>query len=223
MILGITGGLGCGKSTAGHLFESRGFRRLDSDVLMRENILTAPGVLAALQARYGPAVLQPDGTVNRRALADRIFPHDVERIWLEELTHPLLFDIWRAELAVGARLEGVGARLGGVGGGALWAFEVPLLFEQRLENWFDFTVCVACSARQQIVRLEQRGLNRVLAGQRISKQLPLGRKIELADFVLWNEGSTGFLRAQVDLLVDSLISRAGTSALAPGADSLPPK
>ena len=88
--------------------------------------------------------------------------------------------------------------------GADFVLEVPLLFEKSLENWFDFTVCVACDSSSQLARLEQRGLDRALAGQRISKQLPLARKIELSDFVLWNDGSTGFLKAQVDRIVDSL-------------------
>jgi dephospho-CoA kinase len=88
--------------------------------------------------------------------------------------------------------------------GAEWVVEVPLLFEKSLENWFDFTLCVACDPLSQLARLEQRGLDRALAEQRISKQLPLARKIELSDFVLWNDGSTGFLKSQVDRIVDSL-------------------
>lgn len=196
MILGLTGGFGCGKTTAARLLERRGFHRLDSDALVREKVLTAPAVLAALRARYGDAAVGPDGFVDRAALAERVFRDDAERLWLEELTHPLLFELWRAALRDG--------------GGSRWVVEAPLLFEKSLENWFDFTVCVACSVDQQIVRLEQRGMSRVLAGQRISKQLPLARKIELADFVLWNEGSAEFLQAQVDLLVDSLNSGAAT-------------
>jgi dephospho-CoA kinase len=83
-----------------------------------------------------------------------------------------------------------------------------------MENWFDFTVCVACDGSSQLARLEQRGLDRALAGQRISKQLPLARKIELSDFVLWNDGSTGFLKSQVDRIVDSL-NRAKAGAHPP--------
>jgi dephospho-CoA kinase len=188
--LGITGGLGCGKTTAARLFEKRGFRRLDSDALVRENVLTLPAVLEALWARYGPAVIGSDGKVDRAALAERVFAAEAELRWLESLTHPPVFDLWRAAL--------------GSEPAADWAVEAPLLFELSLENWFDFTVCVASTLSQQLVRLEQRGLNRALAGQRISKQLPLARKIELADFVLWNEGSAEFLEAQVDRLIDSL-------------------
>ena len=93
-----------------------------------------------------------------------------------------------------------------------WVLETPLLFEKSLQNWFDFTVCVACAPGQQFLRLERRGLSRELAGQRISKQLPLARKIELADFVLWNEGSAGFLQVQVDRLVDTLAPAAHRTA-----------
>jgi dephospho-CoA kinase len=82
--------------------------------------------------------------------------------------------------------------------------EVPLLFEKSLQNWFDFTICVASDPCVQFARLEQRGLPPSLARQRISKQLPLTQKIQLVDFVLLNDGSSDFLRAQVEALVNSL-------------------
>jgi dephospho-CoA kinase len=190
MILGITGGFGCGKSTTARLFESRGYHRLDSDQLVREKVLTSPQVVAALRERYGSEVVAPDGEVNRDGLARRAFADDTERTWLEELTHPLVFALWREAL--------------GADRAASWVVEVPLLFEKSLEKWFDFIVCVACAPQQQLARLESRGLTSTVAGQRISKQLPLARKIELSDFVLWNDGSAEFLRAQVYHLADSL-------------------
>ena len=197
MVAGITGGWGCGKSTVARALEARGFRRIDSDQIVRERVLTAPDVMAALRERYGESVLETDPStggprVNRAVLAGRVFSDDDERIWLEELTHPRVFAARRAILASDPD--------------ARWAVEVPLLFEKGLENWFDFTVCVACAPQQQLARLEQRGLPRALAGQRISKQLPLARKIELSDFVLWNEGSPAFLEAQVDRLADALVA-----------------
>jgi dephospho-CoA kinase len=190
MILGITGGFGTGKSTAARLFEERGYRRIDSDQLIRDQVLTSPEVVAALATHFGPEVLTGLGKVNRRKVADRVFTNDTERVWLEELTHPPLFALWREAL----RLAPDG----------LWVVEVPLLFEKSLQKWFDFIVCVACAPEQQLVRLEQCGINRTFAEQRLSKQLPLAKKIELSDFVLWNEGSPEFLKAQVDRLVDSL-------------------
>jgi len=193
MIVGVTGGMGCGKSTAAKGFESHGFRRVDADAQIRELILTAPAVLAELRGRYGAAVFTADGGIDRTALAARIFAEVAERRWLEQLTHLLLFAEWRRLLATPPEAD--------------WVFEVPLLFEQSLENWFDFTVCVACSLPLQLVRLEQRGLSRELAGQRISQQLPLARKIELADRVMWNDGSAAFLQVQIDTFVASLPGR----------------
>jgi dephospho-CoA kinase len=194
MNLGITRGLGCGKTTAAMLFESRGFRRLDADVLVREQVLTAPDVRGPLKTHFGPSIFTAEGIVNRRVLAAKVFADEGELRWLESLVHPRVFKLWRAEL------EGDPS--------SNWAVEIPLLFERNLENWFDFIVCVACDPDQQLVRLEQRGLNRALAGQRISKQLPLARKIELADFVLWNSGSAEFLEAQIDRLVSVLAPSA---------------
>ncbi|HVW20599.1 MAG TPA: dephospho-CoA kinase [Opitutaceae bacterium] len=191
MILGITGGLGCGKSTVASLLERRGFRRgADSDILVREKVLTDPEVIAALRERYGPSVLDRAGAVDRGRLAEKVFTDDKELAFLEELTHPRVLALRRAILAEDPK--------------GPWAVEVPLLFEKSLEKWFDFIACVACAPEQQLVRLEQRGLSRTFAGQRISKQLPLARKIESSDFVLWNEGSPAFLEAQVDRLVASL-------------------
>ena len=195
MKVGITGGIGCGKSTVARAFEQRGFRRLDSDRIVRERVLTDPDVIGALLERYGDRVVERpavDGplAVNRTELAQRVFADDAERVWLEELTHPLVYAVWREAFAAEPA--------------AHWAVEVPLLFEKGLENWFDFTICVACAPDQQLARLEQRGLPRVLAGQRILKQLPLARKIELSDFVLWNEGSPSFLEAQVERLAHAL-------------------
>lgn len=190
MILGLTGGIGCGKSVAARGFAARGFELIDSDALIRENVLRDPEVVRELKVRFGKAVIAPGGEVDRSVLGLRVFADDAERRWLEGLTHPALFRLWRERLAAKPN--------------ARWIFEVPLLFEQALENWFDFTICVACSYEQQIVRLERRGLSPELAEQRISKQLPLARKIELADKVLWNDGAVSFLHGQIDVVVDSL-------------------
>lgn len=190
MILGLTGGFGCGKSTAARMFERHGFRCLDSDALVREHVYARPEVRAALQEHFGAEALLPDGTINRVHLGAVVFADDAQRLWLEELTHPPLFELWRERLATDP--------------GGRWVIEVPLLFEKHLENWFDFTICVACSPDQQLARLEQRSMTRALAERRISKQLPLGRKIELSHYVLLNDGSAEFLEQQVAHLVREL-------------------
>lgn len=191
MVIGLTGGIGCGKSTAARMFAERGFALIDTDQIVRD-AHAQPEVAAALRDRYGSR-LGAGEAIDRKLLAGIIFADDGERSWLEELLHPVVFAAWRQRLA--------GRE------GERWVVETPLLFEGALEIWFDFTVCVACAPEQQLVRLEQRGLNRALAGQRISKQLPLTRKVDLAEFVLWNDGSREFLQQQVDRLVASAFSR----------------
>ena len=199
MILGITGGLGCGKSTAARFFAAKGFLLIESDRLVREQVLTAGPVKTAIRERFGPGVFDAGGEINRTALGAIVFAADQERIWLEALTHPKVWELKRNLLRANP--------------GANWALEVPLLFEKSLENWFDFTLCVACDPELQLVRLEQRGMNRALAGQRISKQLPLARKVELSDFVLWNDGSAAFLEQQVDQIIEELGGKCGNKPL----------
>lgn len=190
MILGVTGGIGCGKSSAVAMFAKAGFRMLDSDRLIREHVLADAEVRGLLSERFGQEVLTAEGAVDRARLAAAVFSDSAALAWLESVTHPRLFALWRKAFAADPK--------------AAWAVEVPLLFEKGLENWFDFTVCVACSPERQLARLEQRGLPRALAEQRISKQLPLARKIEQADFVLWNDGTPEFLQAEIRQLIEAL-------------------
>lgn len=182
--------MGCGKSTVARFFEEAGFRRMDSDEVVRTRLLPDPVVVAEVARHFGPEVLRADGRLDRGWLAQRIFADDRAREWLEERLHPRLFDIWRQELSEG--------------GEANWVFEVPLLFEKGLENWFDFTLCVFTTVENQFARLEQRGITRAQAESRISKQFSLERKIELADFAIGNDGALEFLHHQVSYLVRML-------------------
>lgn len=189
MTLGLTGGMGGGKSTAARFFEDAGFRRIDSDRIVREELLVEPGVVAKISARF-PDVVNANHEILRPELARHVFGDDENRLWLEGLLHPLVYDRWRELLATGPNDR--------------WVIEVPLLFEQGLENWFDFTVCVSTSSANQLARLTERGIPQSLAGQRICKQLPLAQKIEKADFVLSNDGTPEALRMQVNHLATRL-------------------
>lgn len=191
LIVGLTGGMGCGKSTAAAQFAVRGFQPLDADQVVRDELLPSPEVASAIRARLGPAMLAADGSVRRDRLAEKVFNDPAELAWLEELLHPRLLARWR-ELFAASR-------------GTAFIVEVPLLFEKRLENWFDFTVCVTTDSASQLRRLEQRGISPKFARQRLAKQLPLARKCELADYVLLNDGTPEFLREQIDALADRLL------------------
>lgn len=193
MVLGLTGGMGCGKSTAARLFEEFGYVRVDSDALIRDRVLHHPEVIRLVGAEFGPEVIAADGSLDRAVIARRVFPDAARLRWLEEQLHPRLFDLWREILAERDR--------------GRWVFEVPLLFEKGLENWFDFTICVATTSTNQLARLAERGMSHALAEQRISKQFPLAQKIESADFVLLNDGSLTFLREQIATLLSRLDDR----------------
>jgi dephospho-CoA kinase len=192
LIVGLTGGMGCGKSTAAAFFAGRGFQRLDADAFIRDVLLRDPAVIQAIRTRLGDAMLAPDGSVRRGRVAERVFADPAELAWLEELLHPRLYDHWRQTFAAGRDQA--------------FIVEVPLLFEKGLANWFDFTVCVTTDSALQLRRLEQRGIPATLARQRLAKQLPLARKCELADFVLLNDGTPDFLREQVNALADRLLN-----------------
>lgn len=182
--------MGCGKSAAAKLIAEHGYQRLDSDAVIRDIILAETPVAEAIREKFGDRVMTPDKHVDRAALARIVFADADALRWLENLIHPRLFAHWRTVFAADRRLS--------------WVVEVPLLFEKELQNWFDFTVCVTSSLTLQLARLEQRGIPPALARPRISQQLPLGQKAELADFVLTNDGTPDFLRAQVNLLASSL-------------------
>ena len=139
--IGVTGGMGCGKSTVSKLLAEQGFILIDSDALIRDKILHLPEVVAEAVNKYSDKILNSEGKIDRSRLATKVFANDADLRWLEELTHPRLFDEWRAIMRPDPK--------------GRWVIEVPLLFEKQLENWFDFIVCVASSPDQQLARLEQ--------------------------------------------------------------------
>ncbi len=192
LIVGLTGGMGCGKSTAAAFFADRGFQRLDSDAVVRDILLPDEAVRAAIRAQWGEAMFAADGSVRRDRVAGKVFSDPEALAWLENLLHPRLYDYWRRTFAASP--------------GQTFLVEVPLLFEKGLENWFDFTVCVTTDSALQLRRLELKGIPPELARQRLAKQLPLARKCELADHVLLNDGSPDFLREQVNALADRLLN-----------------
>ena len=192
LIVGLTGGMGTGKSTAAALFAERGFRRLDADQFIRDELLPSPEIAQAIRARLGDAMLASDGRVRRDKVAEKVFADPAALAWLEDLLHPRLLTRWREVFAAA--------------GGTAFIVETPLLFEKGLENWFDFIVCVTADSTTQLRRLEQRGVPPELARQRLVKQLPLARKCELADHVLLNDGTPEFLREQVNALADRLLN-----------------
>jgi dephospho-CoA kinase len=194
MVVGLTGGIGCGKSTAAGYFEELGWGRVDSDRIVRELLHDDAAVIAEVRRVFGDAVIGADGRVDRRRLAGAVFPDPAALGALEAILHPRVRARWKARVAEPTPRN--------------WVVEIPLLFEKGLEKEVDFTVCVASAPEVQAQRLAQRGLAPQEAAQRIARQLPLAQKIERADFVLTNNGSLDFLRDQVTRLSRRLVRSA---------------
>lgn len=190
MLIGLTGGIGCGKSSAASCFAELGYRVRDTDRIVRERVLNDPVVLAEARDRWGRGVITQDGQLNRSAVAEIVFAKPDERVWWESVVHPRVGRIWRGEVQADP--------------GAEWVIEVPLLFEAALEKGFDFVVCVGANPATQLARVTARGMTQAQAEQRIASQLPLAKKLNSAHAVLWNEGSRYFLRTQIELLANRL-------------------
>ena len=192
-IVGLTGGVGMGKSTTDHLIRERGIPVIDTDLLARQLVEPGQAALAEIAAEFGSGVLDPKGRLDRRALGQLVFNDDQARAKLESILHPLIRRLWKAQVEAW-NLEG---RVMGV-------VVIPLLFETRAEKELDFTVCVACSSATQKERLGSRGWTAAQITQRIKAQFPIEQKISNSDFVLWNEAAPDVLAAQLDSALQSI-------------------
>ena len=192
MKVGLTGGIGCGKSTVVGLFREAGWRTIESDALVRELLEQDAEVLAALRERWGSAVFSSEGLVDRAAIAEWVFSDEAELKWLETLLHPKVRKSWEA-LVESDPL-------------ANWLVEIPLLFEKRLETAFDFTVCVSSPPDVVENRMVARGYTGEQIEQRRQRQMPLVDKIGRADHHISNAGSLEFLKRQTTRLIELITS-----------------
>ena len=185
-LIGLTGGLGCGKSAAAAIFREFGVLSIDSDTLVHDLLNSDREVAKAIRGRFGSDLLVPPDGVNRSHLAEVVFRSPAELEWLEGLLHPRVRGAWQSWAALHE--------------GRTRIVEIPLLFEKKLEKYFELTVCVSAGPRQQLSRLTSRGLSEEQIRARSSRQLPLEEKIRSADFVLSNSGSLNSVRKQILLL-----------------------
>lgn len=188
--VGLTGNIGCGKSTVGLAMEAKGFKRIDTDTIVRELLEGDSLVIAKIADHFGPRVLNPEGTINRGLLADIVFKDVKARLWLESLLHPIVGHYWRGEVEKMPKHK--------------WVIEIPLLFEKNLEKYFDWVVVIASTQEQQLLRLSAKGLNQEKALARMASQLPIEEKVAHADIVIENNGSLEFLNQQTERLVSQL-------------------
>ncbi|GCL47833.1 dephospho-CoA kinase [Microcystis aeruginosa] len=185
-IIGLTGGIACGKSTVSNYLENiYKIPVLDADIYAREAVEKGSAILERIFVRYGRKVKTEDNSLNRQQLGEIIFNNPEEKIWLESQIHPYVRECFKRHLE---QLEA-----------PIVVFSIPLLFEAKLTYLVTEIWVVFCGFEQQIERLMTRNnLSREQAIARINNQMPLAEKIALADIVLDNSGDLEALYTQID-------------------------
>ncbi|MBN8246756.1 MAG: dephospho-CoA kinase [Verrucomicrobia bacterium] len=192
-LIGITGGIGMGKSVSSLILENLGVPVADSDVIARE--CSSPGTegLADIVREFGPEMLQPSGELDRPRLAAAVFPHPGALLRLEGILHPRIAGVWRSQVNAW-RDAGIERA----------AVAIPLLFEKNYVAEFTGVVCLACTRRTQQRRLRERGWPEEQVEARNAAQMPVSEKMARADYVVWTEGSLATHRAQWERILTAL-------------------
>ena len=198
LIIGLTGGIASGKSTAAAMLRELGAPIVDADLLARQVVEPGTPALAAIAARFGPGVIGGDGRLDRKRLGERVFADPTARAALNSITHPRIAEASRAELA---QLRAAGHPVA--------IYEAALLIENKIHLGVDGLIVVAVPEEVQIERLRRRDeLDRDAAALRLSAQLPLADKIAVADWVIDNAGSLDETRRQVQEVWRDIAARA---------------
>ena len=200
-VVGLTGGIGSGKSMVAQRLRDLGAAVVDADAIARE--VTAPGgpAYAAIVRAFGQSVLCCDGSLDRKALAARVFADEAARRQLNALTHP----------HIRQRMAEEGARLAATPGVGVVVFDIPLLLETTdgSDLGLEGVVVVTAADAVRIARLTARdGLTPRDARQRLDAQMPLAQKVARADWVIDNNGSAEQTREQVVKLWEALRARS---------------
>jgi dephospho-CoA kinase len=192
-VLGLTGGIGMGKSTSARLLRAREVPVVDTDDLARQVVAPGQAALAEVLAAFGPQMAGPDGQLRRAELARCVFADPAARRRLEAILHPPIRALWRAQVETW-RAEGR----------PLAVVVIPLLFETKAETELDLTICVACSAPTQQQRLQARGWSPEQIEQRLQAQWPVETKAARADYLVWTEADLEVHAAQIERILRRL-------------------
>ncbi|MCW2533752.1 MAG: dephospho-CoA kinase [Blastococcus sp.] len=183
--IGLTGGIGSGKSTVSRLLAERGAVIVDADAIAREVVGPGTPGLAAVAQAFGAAILAADGSLDRPALAAVVFADTEQRAKLDGIVHPLV-RARATELAAAAPPD------------AVLVNDVPLLAETGQASSYDLVVVVEADVETRVARLVQRGLTAEDARARIAVQATDEQRRAIADVVLDNSGTPEQLAAQVE-------------------------
>ena len=196
LLVGLTGGMGAGKSTVSRILERRGAVVYDADVLARQAVLPGTPGYTKVTELFGPEVIGQDGEIDRQTLAGRVFSDHEARTALESIIHPEVFRL----LSEGVEDHRDSDRI--------VVFDAPLLVETGFHDVCDSVVLVTASTDAQIERVvRERGLTEDAVRARLAAQRSDADKERVADFVIRNDGSLEDLERSVDELWETLVER----------------
>jgi dephospho-CoA kinase len=192
--VGLTGGIGTGKSTVTRILRQLGIPVIDADHLAKEVVKAGTEGYAEVVKAFGADSIRVDGELDRKKIAAQVFADKNKLSLLESIIHPKVRSL---TLQKKAELESQGTELA--------FYDVPLLFEKKMESLFDQIVVVTCDLAIQKLRLVERdGFSEEEAMKRIANQLPLEQKVKAAHFTIENNGTIAELEKRVSELVQKL-------------------
>ena len=194
MKVGLTGGIGAGKSTVADMFSKLGAVVIRSDELARQVIEPNTTGFQKVLSRFGNQILQENGSIDRTKLAQIVFNDQSALKDLEEIIHPLVRN--KTNEIIDAQTQET-----------IVVNEVPLLLEKNMENLFDFLVVVISSEKNRINRLLKRGNSEVDAKKRMKLQVSDEQRKTSADFLIANDGNMEQLEADVSKVWQALLER----------------
>ena len=199
LVVGMTGGIGSGKSEVTRRFESLGITVVDADLAARVIVEPGGSALAAIAEHFGADIIMADGTLDRAALRQKVFADETERHWLERLTHPLIGKEIQRQLESADSPYSI--------------LSSPLLLETRQKDLVDCVVVVDVPEATQLERASRRDANSEEQIRRImTAQMPREKRVELADIIIDNSQPLGELDAIVEELHKEFLQRAENSA-----------
>ncbi|HET9724464.1 MAG TPA: dephospho-CoA kinase [Actinomycetota bacterium] len=199
LLVGLTGGIGSGKTTVARMLEARGAIVFDADLLARDAVEPGTPGYRQVVERFGPNVLAPGGGIDREALAALVFADPAARRDLEAILHPEIRRLFAESTEAYRETD------------AVVVFSAPLLVETGMHTAFEVLVVVSAPVEMQVRRLmRDRGMSESAVRDRIAAQLPLEEKAEAADILIDNDGTLEELEGQVDRLWTELRARAAS-------------
>jgi len=194
LVLGVTGNLGCGKSTVASMFAKRGAKIIDADAITRA-LLAPGGICVKKVAKFFPGAILNASSINRSELAKIVFNHPRELQKLTDILYPEALKVVKSQIS---RYKNE----------SLCILDVPLLFESGWDKITDTTIVVKAKRAQQIERSQKRlKITRSDVMRRLKNQLPLKEKCDMADIIIDNSQGLAQTRAQVDAIINRLDKR----------------